>query len=400
MTQPLSERDDHLDDSLSGRFLAAQRAPLQVWCSRLARPLLEPLVAKLMVVEANCVPLSGPAVLVLEAKDLTGRDRELLLAAAESALPGRPVVIGGSDDRQILLDAINHFRAIHLLPQAAPAEAIVDAIRRAHDMLTLDIAVERCAHDLLVRCHRLAATVGELNATRERLLHAERLATVGHTIGALMERMQDQSQQLASFHKALRTGACGGLPPRSSSPRMTELVESLEEAQCCFDALLSDMLALVEVRPTEMRLEPERLDELVERTVRLFQYDPLGQARDIQVDCRSGVLVRADRDRLRHALLNLLRNAAQATRPSDHILVRATRLGGMAVVEIEDTGEGMNPDTLERIFTPFFTTKGPNGMGLGLRLARATVEGHGGTLDCTTVLGQGSTFRIRIPLMD
>ncbi len=407
MTQIISLPDSSCDSSHPVRLLAAQHAPLRVWCGRQAWQMLKQLRledvslgADFELVEPSSIPTPGPAVLVLLAADLNGPDRELLLAAADAARPGRPVVIGGSDNHQTLLEAINVWRAVRLLPNASAVDAIIDAIRRAHDMLTLDIAVERCAHDLLVRCHRLAATIGELNATRERLLHAERLATVGHTIGALTARMREQSQRLAEFRASLSVNPPQLAAPSSASARMLELMESLEEAQCCFDALLVDMLALVEVRPAEMRMEPERLDELVARTVRLFQYDPLGQARDIRVDCRSGVTIRADRDRLRHALLNLLRNAAQATRPSDHIHVRAHEHGGMALIEIEDTGEGMKPETLERIFTPFFTTKGPNGMGLGLRLARATIEGHGGTLDCKTAVGQGSTFRIRLPIKD
>ena len=407
MTQSIATLDSSDENPLSGPFLAAERAPLRVWCSRQALHVLTPLRlagsasrCDFALVEPTADPPCGPAVLVLDAKDLNGPERAFLFDIAQSALPGRPIVIGGSDDRKVLLEAINHWRAFRLLPQSAPAGALLDAIREAHDLLSLDIAVERCAHELLVRCHRLAATIRELNATRERLLHAERLATVGHTIGALMARMQDQSQRLAIFRHVLAANPLSSKASASKAARTLELMESLVEAQSCFDALLTDMLALVEVRPTELRLESEPLDDLVARTVRLFQYDPLGQAREIEVDCGSGVIIRADRDRLRHALLNLLRNAAQATRPSDHIRVRVKKLTGMAIIEVEDTGEGMKPETLEHIFTAFFTTKGPSGMGLGLRLARATVESHGGTLDCTTVLGQGSTFRIRLPILD
>jgi signal transduction histidine kinase len=110
-------------------------------------------------------------------------------------------------------------------------------------------------------------------------------------------------------------------------------------------------------------------------------------------------VVYADRNRLRHALLNLLRNAAQATTPTDCLRVRTRREGTVARIEVEDTGEGMAPETMNRIFTPFFTTKGTSGMGLGLRLALATIEAHGGALDFTSVLGQGSVFRVSLPVV-
>jgi len=96
-------------------------------------------------------------------------------------------------------------------------------------------------------------------------------------------------------------------------------------------------------------------------------------------------------------LLNLMRNAAQATRDGDAIIVRTLRDDDICFVEVEDFGTGMSEEVRTRIFSPFFTTKGQAGMGLGLRMSRAAVERQGGSLECTSQLGRGSRFRIRLP---
>ena len=397
--------DSPIDPAVSRfGFTSSERAPLRVWVAPDAWRLLAPELADSPTWGSLVKPVTaqdelptGPAVLVFTDADLKSSYQTWLRALAHAAAPGRPVVIGGADDRRTLLQAINEWRAYRLLPHGTPMVAVLDAIRRAHEMLTLDIAVRVCARELLDGCRRLATTVAELEATQERLLHAERLATVGRIVGALMNRMGEQSQRLEAFWKCLSAESASAGAPASSRLRKEELLACLMEAHQSFDALLADMLALAEDRPPDAEVRDEDLDALVQRTVRLFHYDPLGRERDIRVGCSSQAWVRVDGNRVRHALLNLLRNAAQATEPGAQIHVRAMEQGGAAVVEVEDSGEGMSRETLQQIFTPFFTTKGASGMGLGLRLSRAAIEGHGGTLECTSTLGGGTKFSIRLP---
>jgi signal transduction histidine kinase len=80
------------------------------------------------------------------------------------------------------------------------------------------------------------------------------------------------------------------------------------------------------------------------------------------------------------------------------VALRTSRDGGYGVIEVQDNGCGMTQETLNNLFTPFFTTKGKEGMGLGLRLAKSMVETHGGTIHCDSVHGQGTRFEIRLPV--
>jgi nitrogen fixation/metabolism regulation signal transduction histidine kinase len=119
--------------------------------------------------------------------------------------------------------------------------------------------------------------------------------------------------------------------------------------------------------------------------------------------------VRADELMLRQALLNLLRNAAEAfddARPGDERRVSARGSveaaggedgGGQLVISVEDTGAGLSPAELQRIFIPFFTTK-TKGHGIGLALAHRVVTEHGGTLSAANAPAGGAVFTLRLPL--
>lgn len=104
--------------------------------------------------------------------------------------------------------------------------------------------------------------------------------------------------------------------------------------------------------------------------------------------------------------LNLLINAAHAvgdkmaaTGERGRIRLRTYRDGDDAVIEVADTGCGIPPEIADRVFDPFFTTKEVGrGTGQGLALARAVVDRHGGTITFDSRVGEGTTFRVRLPI--
>jgi two-component system NtrC family sensor kinase len=109
--------------------------------------------------------------------------------------------------------------------------------------------------------------------------------------------------------------------------------------------------------------------------------------------------VSADPDLLHQAFLNIVINARQAMPQGGRLTVesRADGRNGRPVrITISDTGAGIPPDHLDRIFQPFFTTK-PNGTGLGLAIAARIVEQHGGRIAVNTAPGEGTTFTIALP---
>jgi signal transduction histidine kinase len=98
-------------------------------------------------------------------------------------------------------------------------------------------------------------------------------------------------------------------------------------------------------------------------------------------------------------LLNLLLNARQSFHGEGTIRLTTRRQSDAAVIEIADDGRGIDPDTLERIFEPFFTAERcSEGAGLGLSISQQIVTKHGGTIRAESEPGRGTTFRIRLPV--
>ncbi|MBI2899329.1 MAG: two-component sensor histidine kinase [Planctomycetes bacterium] len=106
--------------------------------------------------------------------------------------------------------------------------------------------------------------------------------------------------------------------------------------------------------------------------------------------------VEADASLLRGAILNLLVNAQQAMPKGGEIHVATERIDGDVLLRVGDTGEGIAPENLDKIFNLYFSTK-PGGTGLGLPMAKRIVEEHGGSIEVRSEPGRGTVFTIRIP---
>jgi signal transduction histidine kinase len=109
----------------------------------------------------------------------------------------------------------------------------------------------------------------------------------------------------------------------------------------------------------------------------------------------AGLALRADRDLVVQALLNILKNAIEASEKAP-VSVTARRSGARIELVLRDEGPGFSPGTADLVFEPFYSTKG-TGMGIGLYLARKIVESHGGTIEARRPGGGGAEFRIELP---
>ncbi len=148
------------------------------------------------------------------------------------------------------------------------------------------------------------------------------------------------------------------------------------------------------------RRDFERLEvgEVVEEAADLFREQAVGIT--IQIE-RSPVplVVLADREELRRAWINLVKNAIQAMPTGGTLTLRTARAGGGGRVEIADTGTGIAPEVLARLFEPNFSTKS-EGMGLGLSIVRKTIEDIGGEITVSSEVGVGTRFTVVLPLVN
>ncbi len=104
--------------------------------------------------------------------------------------------------------------------------------------------------------------------------------------------------------------------------------------------------------------------------------------------------------KLQQVFLNLFLNARDAMPKGGWLTIRTRRNGRHAVIEVADTGTGIPPELLSRIYDPFFTTKAPGqGTGLGLSITYGVIQEHQGSIECESTPGQGTRFTITLPLM-
>jgi signal transduction histidine kinase len=153
-------------------------------------------------------------------------------------------------------------------------------------------------------------------------------------------------------------------------------------------------------RPQPLQLEQVSISELIDDCA--TELEPLFQELRVELVVASPkpLLVRADERMLRLALLNLMRNGAEAIaeeKTERKVFVRTEREGETAVLEVRDTGTGIPLAQLQKIFIPFFTTKA-KGHGVGLALTHRIITQHGGTLTATNAPDGGAVFTIRLPI--
>jgi signal transduction histidine kinase len=151
---------------------------------------------------------------------------------------------------------------------------------------------------------------------------------------------------------------------------------------------------------TEDRCAPEELIREAVRFVGPYFEGFVGPSIVVKIDVECGCpKIAVDRWEMIHALINLLTNAADAMAQSCQRLITITaqkETHGMVRVSVGDTGQGISPENAGRVFTPFFTTKGERGNGLGLYIVRNTIEEHEGSITLQTGK-EGTVFTICLP---
>ncbi len=170
--------------------------------------------------------------------------------------------------------------------------------------------------------------------------------------------------------------------------------------------LINEVLDIsrIEAGHISVMIEPVALKELEHECLELVtpQANELGIT--IHTGSTSDVQVLADQQRLKQVLLNLLSNAIKYNRPHGTVTLDCTLKAGKVRLSVTDTGPGINPELRDRLFTPFdrldAESSGIEGTGLGLALSKGLTEAIGGTLGVDSVVGQGSTFWIELPVAE
>src|ERR1700676_5614169 len=235
--------------------------------------------------------------------------------------------------------------------------------------------------------------VTELKRLEEQLIQAEKLAAMGQMLAGVAHELNNPLTPILGVTDLLREGQ--GLeasvqpqpeltdrPPR----RAARIVQNLLEFS----------------RPASPQKKPVDLNSIIDRTLQLHEHSL--RRNNVEVDFRPqpdfpGVI--ADANQLIQVFLNLVTNAEQAireVRESGRIQIRFARVGSRISVTFQDDGVGIRPESVQRLFDPFYTTKRPGGgTGLGLSICLSIVREHGGTIEAEALPAGGSAFTVYLP---
>ena len=283
---------------------------------------------------------------------------------------------------------------------------------RQECMVLIDDVTEHRRADAEVRNYasRLEATNRELRDTQAALVQSEKMASLGalvagvaHEINTPVGSINSNSDVMVRALDKLRTALQNTPPEVKDNPDLKRTLEVLEGIGKVNKTACERIVKIVRSLRNFARLdEAERkmanLHEGLESTLTLVRHETKNR---IEVVRNFGDIpeIECFPDQLNQVFMNVLVNAAHAIEGQGKITI-ATRSNAQSVIlTFSDTGKGISPENLAKIFDPGFTTKGVGvGSGLGLAICYKIVKEHGGRIEVQSELGQGSTFTITLPV--
>ena len=198
--------------------------------------------------------------------------------------------------------------------------------------------------------------------------------------------------------KSAQAGQTGQGQGGQSFTRALRKIAVIEKETDRLEQILTGFLRYVD--RTKLQLACIDLNELIGDMVDF--YSP--QAHSHSITLRQGLhnkplICKVDADMLKQVILNLFINARQAMSGGGELIIRTDKQEKDAIIQISDTGNGIAPDKLPKIFDAYYSTQ-PQGSGLGLPTARKIVEAHNGTISVNSEPGKGTSFTIRLPIQD
>jgi signal transduction histidine kinase len=326
---------------------------------------------------------------------------QILDESAQTTGPGSPVVLFERTESQSdsLLTLSKHLaEAQRQSLQAALADAH-QALAELKRLLAVSLGLlVVLSLSLTVLAYRgmIAPLRVKLVESRALLERQEKLASLGALAAGVAHEIRNP---LTAIKARLFTQR--KLLPENSEPLEDNRFISGEILR--LDKIIKDFLLFA--RPSEPHLQLIKATTPFRELTELFRSEFGKHSIEIKCEFLADPQVMADLHQIKQVLINLMKNAAESIGQNGTITLRTrtkpARPGGRstyaAVLEIEDTGKGMEPKVQKRLFDPFFTTK-ETGTGLGLSIAARILEKHGGALEYQTLAGRGTVFSVILPI--
>ena len=242
-------------------------------------------------------------------------------------------------------------------------------------------------------CGQLAMAIDNLLLVQSKLAleremqHREKLAAIGQLAATVAHEIRNPITGAKCLLQQVGDELNGNAQGKEYIQLALEDLDRVEQS-------VSQLLTFA--RKEEFQFADQDVNELLRTTIQRFSSHPSEKNVTISFQEQPSVWVAVDEEKIRRAVLNLLANAYDAVHGDGTITVCLAAAGVEVEIQVSDNGQGLSREDQHRIFEPFFTTK-EKGTGLGLAIAKKIVEGHGGRISVTSVLGKGTTFTLTVP---
>jgi signal transduction histidine kinase len=254
--------------------------------------------------------------------------------------------------------------------------------------------------DLLEKAHlereniRLFSELKEayqhLKEAQDQLIRSEKLAVVGKLTAGIAHEIRNQLTILG-YAEIIKMAV-------PDNKQVEQYVQNILGARDRILSIVEEIRQFARNQAQSYVKKTVSLADAVETALSIISYDKEAKARNIVKTFQAPPVLPLNRDKIIQVIINLVRNAVQATSAGEEITVLVSQNQNYGLIRISDTGCGIAAEHLSQIWQPFFTTKGEEGTGLGLDICKRIVEGHGGQISCESQVGSGTTFTIELPL--
>lgn len=240
--------------------------------------------------------------------------------------------------------------------------------------------------------NRMVSSLRDKEKMETSLRQAQRLSALGNLAAGVAHDLRNPLNAI----KLLSSHALDNIGGGEDAPQAAKQLRTIRSEVDRLEEIVSSFLALTKER--ELQFAPACIDRILEECLDLVRKD--AELRDIRLlsELRAGeTALMLDEKNIRRAIINVLINAMEACRKGGRVRLFSRLTETECEIEVRDDGAGMDKETLERAFEPYYTTKN-TGTGLGLAITRGIVEEHGGKIELSSTLGEGSQVLIRLPL--
>jgi two-component system NtrC family sensor kinase len=309
--------------------------------------------------------------------------------------PIRELIAGTQAVSEMDLD-----RPIVIRYRSRELDSLVDSFNRMRERLQKAMAeLNEFTQQLETK---VAQRTEQLKAAHQKLLHTDRLASLGQLSASVAHEINNPIGGVLNLAMLMQRILRDDGIPRGREVEFRNYLGQVVQQTSRVGHIVSDLLAFS--RRSKPQRAPADLNKIVTTTVSLVAHKLRLSNVDCELNLAAGIpVLTCDSSQIQQVVLTLVMNAAEATQNRPERKVRVTTrmsINGQALeLIVEDNGDGIRPENLDKIFDPFFTTK-PEGKGVGLGLAvlYGIVKAHDGEVDVQSTPGEGARFIVTLPL--